>query len=239
MRYDKYSTFNNKTTGKIGLKHIHGAIEGLTTSINYGTSYNVPTLYQLYSAYGNQNLNPETTKSFDITVAYKDFSVTYFDTKIDNLIDFDFATFKYGNLSGTSKINGMEASYKKEVFSNLFLALNYTHLFKAKDNSGKDLIRRSKENFKLAIDYYGIDNLHLGVDAEYLGERKDSDFSTFPATEVQTGKYTVINFTTNYDITKDVQVYGKIENLTDKTYQTVYGFTSSPRAYTLGLKAKF
>ena len=239
LRHDRYSTFENKTTGKIGLKHIHGSIKGLTTSVNYGTSYNVPTLYQLYSAYGNQNLSPETTKSFDISITYKDFSITYFNTKIDDIIDFDFATFKYGNLNGTSKINGIEASYQKEIFSNTLLSLNYTRLLKAEDNEGKDLIRRPKETLKIAIDYYGIENLHLGVNAQYIGERKDNDFSSFPAPEVKTGKYAVVNLTANYDITKDIQVYGKIENLTDKTYQTVYGFASSPRVFSLGLKAQF
>ncbi len=242
LRYDKYSTFDNKITGKIGLKHIHEKIEGLITSINYGTAYNVPTLYQLYVPfYGNTALNPEETKSFDVTVEYQNFKITYFDTKIDDMIDFDLGTYTYANIAGTSKINGLEASYQKSFFESLLISVNYTHLFNAEDKDGEDLKRRAKDNFKVAVDYYGIENLHLGADAEYVGSRIDTGNSVWPAPapDVETGKYTVVNLTANYDITKEVQLYGKIENLTDKYYQTVYGYATSPRAFSLGLKATF
>ncbi len=41
LRYDKYSDFENKTTGKIGIKQY--IIDDLNISSNYGTGYNVPT----------------------------------------------------------------------------------------------------------------------------------------------------------------------------------------------------
>ena len=240
LRYDEYSAFENKLTAKIGLKHIHEKIEGLITSVNYGTAYNVPTLYHLYSPYGNTALNPEETRSFDVTVEYKDFKVTYFDTKIDDMIDFDFSTYTYANIAGTSKINGLEAAYKKSFYESILLSLNYTYLFNAEDNSGDDLKRRAKENLKISIDYYGIEDLHLGVDAQYVGSRTDTKFNPdYSTLDVETGKYTVVNLTANYDITKEIQLYGKIENLTDKYYQTVYGYAASPRAFNLGLKASF
>jgi vitamin B12 transporter len=241
IRYDRYSAFENKTTGKIGLKHIHEEIEGLITSINYGTAYNVPTLYQLYSPYGSKELNPEETKSFDVTVEYKDFTLTYFDTKIDDMIDFDMTTYTYGNIAGTSKINGLEVAYKITFFDTLLVNMNYTHLFKAQDKDGEDLRRRAKDNFKIALDYYGIENLHLGVDAEYVGSRTDTGNSVWPAPapDVETGKYAVVNMTANYDITKQIEVYAKIENITDEYYQTVYNYSSSPRAFYAGVRAKF
>ncbi len=241
LRYDEYSAFDNKITGKIGLKHVHEKVEGLIASINYGTAYNVPTLYQLYSPYGNTGLNPEETKSFDVTVEYQDFKVTYFDTKIDDMIDFDMSTYTYGNIAGTSKINGLEASYKRSLFEDFLLSVNYTHLFNAEDKDGEDLKRRPKDNFKIAVDYYGIEDLHLGIDAQYVGSRTDTGNSVWPAPapDVETGKYTVVNLTANYDITKEIQVYGKIENLTDEYYQTIYNYSTSPRAFYLGLKASF
>ena len=247
LRYDTYSTFDNEFTGKIGLKHIHEKIEGLVTSINYGTAYSVPTLYQLYapsitydgftSNVGNENLQPETTKSFDITVAYKDFTLTYFNNKIDNLIEY---TTGYNNVDGTSKIDGIEIAYSKEVLENLNLSMNYTNLLTAEDKEGNTLKRRAKDTFKAAVDYYGITNLHIGADLEYIGSRTDVIFNAdFSTSDVQTGEYTLVNLTADYQVTKAFQVYGKIENLTDETYQTVYGYASSPRAFYAGIKAKF
>ncbi|SFV71660.1 Outer membrane vitamin B12 receptor BtuB [hydrothermal vent metagenome] len=236
LRYDSYSTFDNEFTGKIGLKHIHEKIKGLVTSINYGTAYTVPTLYQLYapassfggftSPIGNANLAPETTKSFDISLAYKDFSLSYFNTKIDNLIQY---TSGYNNVKGESKIDGLEASYSSNISDNFLFNINYTYLFNAEDEEGNTLLRRAESTVNASIDYYGFSKLHLGLDASYVGNRSDiiynPDFST---SDTDTGNYTLINFTADYQITKDMQVYGKIENLSDEVYQSVYGYATSP-----------
>ena len=247
LRYDSYSTFDNELTGKIGLKHIHENIEGLVTSVNYGTAYTVPTLYQLYapastfggftSPIGNENLQPETTKAFDVTLAYKDFSVSYFNNKIDNLIEY---TNGYNNVEGTSNIDGLEIAYAKEIIENLQLSMNYTNLFTAEDKDGNQLKRRASETFKMAVDYYGVEKLHVGADLEYVGSRTDIIFNPdFTTSDVETGKYTVINVTADYQVTKAFQVYGKIVNLTDEKYQTVYGYATSPRAFYAGIRAKF
>ncbi|MBK6302488.1 MAG: TonB-dependent receptor [Arcobacter sp.] len=80
LRYDKYSDFDNKTTGKIGIKQY--IVDDLNISSNYGTGYNVPNLYQLHDVWaGNDTLQPEKTKSYDVSIGYKGFSVTYFNTK--------------------------------------------------------------------------------------------------------------------------------------------------------------
>jgi len=240
VRYDTYSNFEDKTTFKIGLKHTHEAIEGFSTSLNYGTAYNVPSLYQLYSPYGLDTLSPETTTSFDVTLAYKDLKISYFNTKIDDMIDFDSATFKYANIAGTSKISGLEASYQKELFSDFLLSVNYTRLLKAQDQEGNDLKRRATDTVKLAVDYYGITDLHLGLDAQYVGSRTDVKFNPdFSKSDVETGKYTVLNFTANYTVTQELEVYAKIVNLTDEEYQNVYGYATSPRAFYAGIRAKF
>ncbi len=243
LRYDDYSDFSSKTTGKIGLKHIHSHIEGLVTSLNYGTAYNVPTMYQLFDPFsGNTDLIPETTKSYDVTVAYKNFKVTYFNNKITDMIDYvslydtngNWIGGGYDNVSGTSKIDGLELAYQKEVMTNLLLSTNYTRLFTAEDNEGKALARRAKETLNLAIDYYGIDKLHIGADAQYIGERYDRADKQ----GAQTGKYTVLNLTADYQVTDNIQVYGKIENLGDKYYQTVDGYATSPRAFYIGVRGK-
>lgn len=247
LRYDSYSTFDNELTGKIGIKHMHDKIQGLVSSINYGTAYTVPTLYQLYapassfggftSPIGNENLQAETTKSFDVSLAYKDFSITYFNTKIDNLIEY---TSGYNNVEGESKIDGLEVSYAYTFSDSLLFNINYTKLFNAQDKEGKTLLRRADETLNASIDYYGFSKLHLGLDASYMGKRTDIVFNPdFSTSEVGTGYYTLVNFTADYQITDSIQIYGKIENLTDELYQSVYGYATSPRGFYAGLRAKF
>ena len=236
LRYDQYNTFKNKTTGKIGVKQTFGAIEGLSTSANYGTAYNVPSSFQLYSLYGNPNMKPEITKGYDVTLAYKDISFTYFNNRIEDLIDYDSATNKYANIDGKSTFKGYEVAYNTTLGDSTALSLGYSKL-DAQDKDKQDLIRRPEQSVKFALDYYGIEDLHLGLNGEYIGKRKDTDFATY--TEVETGKYTIANFTANYEVDQHMSLYGKVDNLTDKEYQTVYGYATSPRAVYAGMKLTY
>ena len=243
LRQDNYDKFDNKTTGKIGIKHLHSNIEGLTASANYGTAYNVPTHYNLFDPYsGNENLTPEDTKGYDVTIGYKDLKVTYFNNTIKDIIDYqakfdadgNFIGGNYQNITGDSTLKGVEVAYQTTLFDDILLSLSYTNT-DAKDTKGKTLARRAKENAKFAIDYYGIDKLHLGINGQYIGER----FDKADKQGQQTGKYTVANFVTNYEIGKQLSIYGKVNNITDKYYQTIDGYASSPRAFYGGMKLTY
>jgi vitamin B12 transporter len=230
LRYDTYTSFKNKTTGKIGIKHFHN---DFTFSTNYGTGYKAPSLYELSHDNGN-DLNPEYTKSFDISTKYKDFEVKYFKNKIDDLLS--YVTDHYENTEGTSTIKGYELNYKKDILDDLLLSLNYTKI-NAKDKNGKTLGRVPKELVKVSLDYYGFKHTHINLNAQYIGNRWDRNGE--PTNGTKTGKYTVANAVFNYDITKDMKIYTKINNITNKYYQTVDGYATSPKAYYVGMNAKF
>jgi len=232
LRYDKYDEFDNKMTGKIGLKHIHGKIKGLTTSLNYGTAYNTPNIIQILNPWGtaNHNLEAEDIKTIDVSINYKNLNLTYFENKIDNLIDWQGTG--YTNITGVSKIKGFEISYKKS-FNTSLLNLNYTKL-DAKDEDGEDLNKQAKDTLKISYDYFGIKKLNININAKHIGERYNDTAKT-----QSTGDYTVIGLSSNYKIKRKIFVYLKIDNVTDKYYQTTYGYATSPRAYYAGIRVKF
>ncbi|MDD2887817.1 MAG: TonB-dependent receptor [Aliarcobacter sp.] len=232
LRKDAYDKFDNKTTGKVGIKQY--IWNELNVSSNYGTAYNVPTLYNLYSTYGSKDINPESSKSYDVGVEYKGISATYFHTKIEDMIDFDTNTYKYGNIDGTSTLKGYELAYKKDVLEDTFLNLNYTSL-SAEDNNGQELARRAKEQVGFGVDYYGIKDFHFNVNGQYIGDR----YNGVNKTGAETGNYTVWNSVVNYDINKTYKAYLKVNNLFDKYYQTVDGYATEERSAYIGLKANF
>ena len=243
IRHDQYNKFDNKTTGKIGLKHIHSNIKGFSISANYGTAYNVPTLNNLFDPLsGNSKITPEETTSWDLTAHYKDMKITYFDTKVKDMIDYkssydaegNWIGGNYDNVQGTSKIKGVEVGYKTHIGDDFLISSSYTYL-DAKNSDKKRLSRQPKESVKMAIDYYGIEDLHLGIDGEYIGER----YSLDDEQGQQTGKYTVANFNANYEVSSQMSVYGKVNNITDKQYQTIDGYTTSPRAIYGGMKLSY
>jgi len=237
IRHDNYDHFDNKTTGKLGVKHITDF--GLIATANYGTAYTAPSIIYILNPYGaSNNLQPEETKSFDISLEHHGMSITYFDQRIDNLIIGTYypATFQYNftNEAGTSKIKGYEVAYNSTLFDTLATNLSYTKL-SAENKDGQELGRRADESIKFGLDYYGIEDLHLGLNGEYVGERFDRNNKQGQ----QTGKYTIANFTANYEWDKHLSFYGKVDNITDKYYQTIDGYATSPRAFYTGMKLTY
>lgn len=233
LRYDRYSNFENKTTGKIGIKQY--IIDDLNISSNYGTGYNIPNTFQLYDTswgMGNKNLSPEKTKSYDFGIEYKGFSVTYFNTKVNNLIDAPMGV--YENIEGNSKFKGIEIAYKNEVIEDTFLNLSYTNL-SAKNKDGQELGRRPKDKLGFGVDYYGLKDFHFNVNGEYIGDRYD--FGNKQG--AKTGNYTIWNAVVDYDISKNFSTYIKLDNIFNKDYQIVDGYATSQRAAFVGLKASF
>lgn len=236
LRYDRYSDFENKTTGKIGIKQY--IIDDLNISANYGTGYNVPNLYQLHDVlFGNDTLQPEKTKSYDLGIEYKGFSITYFNTKIENMITSNSITYAYEQIEGTSKIKGTEIAYKNEVVEDTFLNLSYTNL-SAKDANGDKLINRPTNKFNFGVDYYGLKDFHFNVNGEYIGTRYSPNIN-WGNPDVKTGNYTIWNAVVDYDISKNFSTYLKLDNIFNKDYQIVDGYATSQRAAFVGLKASF
>ncbi|OCL93006.1 TonB-dependent receptor plug domain-containing protein [Arcobacter porcinus] len=233
LRYDRYSDFDNKATGKIGIKQY--IIDDLNISANYGTGYNIPSTFQLYDTsygMGNPNLDPEKTKSYDVSIEYKGFSITYFNTKINNLIDAPLGV--YENIKGNSKIKGTEIAYKNEVIKDTYLNLGYTNL-SAKDKDNKELARRPHNKIGFGVDYYGLKDLHFNLNGEYIGTRYDFGNRVGK----QTGNYTVWNAVIDYQANKNFSTYIKLDNMFNKDYQIVDGYATSQRAAYLGIKASF
>ena len=240
IRYDDYDNFDSKATGKLGVKY--NLNEDMFITSNIGLGYNVPSIVQELNPWGavNDELNPENTVSSDISINYLGFKATYFYNEISDLIEW-YDPDGYGgnpaiykNLDGKSIFKGYEFEYSQNVMDTISLSLNYC-LLSAKDKDGKYLARRPKETAKLSVDYYPLDELHLGVFGEYIGERYDRADKKGQ----QTGRYTVVNFIANYDINKNLSFYTKVDNLFDKYYQTVDGYATAPLSGYLGLNAKF
>lgn len=230
LRYDNNTKFDEKVTGKIGAKY--NFTEDLNTSVNYGTAYNAPTLSNLSYT---PTLTPETTKSFDINTEYENFRVTYFESKISDMINYSFTpNFHYVNEDGESTLKGYELAYKKDVVEDTVLNLNYTHL-SAQNSDGEELARRAKDQIGYGVDYYGISKFHFNVNGQYIGDRHDSANKT----GAETGNYTLWNSVVNYEINKTFSSYLKVDNLFDKYYQTVDGYATAERSAYIGLKASF
>ncbi len=251
LRYDDYDTFSSKTTYKIGLSHDHAFLEGFKTSANYYTSYDAPTIYQYAPSTfvrTNPDLKPSYTKGFDLTASYKKLiSITYFNNKVEDYIDYESAAIwgnpgQYINVDGESKFEGIELSgaYTFDPY-NIILSGNYTHLIKAEKYDGTDFLRRPKDLLNVSLDYYTENNMHFGVNTQYVGDRTDSAFDpvTYTQTEVQTGNYTLWNLNFGAKLAEDLDLTLNARNIFDKEYQSVYGYATEGASLYAKVKYSF
>jgi len=98
-------------------------------------------------------------------------------------------------------------------------------------------IRRPKTVASLQFNYEtfsGKGNLHATLN--YVDEQIDSDFSTFPAGEVKLDDYYLVNVTGSYNISENFNLYARINNLLDETYQDVLGFETLGQTFYAGIK---
>jgi vitamin B12 transporter len=234
LRRDDNEQFGHHDTGNVGWGY---ALTGQTRLIaSYGTAFKAPTFNDLYFppffgfVTSNPNLKPERSKTSEIGFRTKqgraNWSVSAYNTDIDDLIVLD-SSFVPQNIS-KAHIRGLEAEASTTTGDWRFSGgLSLTD---PRDvDTDKVLPRRSRQTAKLDLDkQFGKAQLGIGVIQQ--GPRFDDQDNT-----IRLGGYSIINLLVHYELSKDWQLHGRIENLMDKQYQTVNTFNSPGRGYFLTL----
>ena len=242
LRYDDFSEFDSKLTGKVGAKYLFG--KDFNVYINYSTGYKAPNMMDMINIWGASNfdLKPEEIESFNIGLEYNGLHVNLFKNEIEDMIAWQSAPWpapgKNVNTEGVSTLQGVEISYQQTFFEKLLLGANYTFV-DAKDADDEKLLRRPKYQVGVDASYEVSKKLIISLNGTYIGSRADKDFSAWPAIDVDTGNYLLANTNINYKIDKTWSTYLKVSNLLDKEYQSVYGYATARRSFYLGLKASF
>jgi vitamin B12 transporter len=217
-----------------------------------GTAFNAPTLYQLYSPYGNIKLKPEISQGWDVGVEQTLLSgplkagLTYFQSKFADQIDFytisyDPTTYEikgeYRNLNRV-ETKGWEASLEAKPADTLTVRLAYSKLT-ANDLTQEStigplpLIRRA--DYRLALTaLYNLSGFSGCLKVEQVDPRWDTDFLTYE--RIVLAPYTLANLLLAYDMTAWSQVYVRVQNMLDAFYAEVSGYGTSRFATYVGVK---
>lgn len=244
-RLDEHSKFGSASTFRIASAY---NLEQTGTSFkgSYGTGFKAPSLYQLYSPYGDEELNPEKSTGWDIgleqTLFGKLLSIgaTYFFNDFKNLIDYDSATSKYVNVA-RAESKGVEVSLSAQPMDELTLRAGYTLTDTEDKDTGEALLRRPKNKASFDVNYRFLGKGNFNVGVLYVGKRDDNAYDpvTYSSTRVSLDSYTLVNLAASYDITPHIQISGRIENLFDVNYEEVYGYGTPGFAAYGGMKLSF
>ncbi len=230
---------NTKNRSLASTYHL-GLIWNQMIKAEYSTGFKTPSLFQLYSKYGNSDLIPETSKNFSLSFEHQfndQFysSLTCFDAQFENLIDFSFATLKYNNVSKTRTV-GLESQTDAQFIDGrlrISLALGYQEPRDISRNQW--LVRRSLRSASLKISTDLSANLNTGAEIIHTGEKLDKSGPQYLTVE----DYTLINIFGNFKLSQTTNLFARIENLENKVYETTYGFYNDGSIYKIGAQLNF
>ena len=228
VRADHHSRYGSKVTYSIA-PNAYFEASGIRVKGAYGTGYKAPSLFQLHSSFGDSTLQAGTSKSWEAgleqyladqkLVA----GVTYFDNTFDNMVGWDSETSSYKNVfKATSR--GMELTGRYVGIEGTSLRAYYT-LTDSKDHeSDEQLLRRPRHSGGIVLDQRVRQGVDLNISFRFSGERRDNDFSTWPATPVTLDGYGIVNVAANWKVTPNIQLFGRIDNLLNAEYEEILGY---------------
>ncbi len=209
---------------------------------------------------GNPNLRPEKNTSWEVGVdqyLWKDrvqLGLTFFENKFRDLIQWAMTspwpfTGTYFNIAA-ARTKGLEFYLQAKPFPGFTARTAYTYLtyLKVTDDGGinsisiirgQNLLRRPRQTWSFDLNYHH-ESLELNFHGLYVGPRIDVRYPPIGAARrVGNGGYFTADLAAYYTVVKNlgplhrVQLMARAQNLFDKKYEEVFGF-SSPRFQILG-----
>jgi vitamin B12 transporter len=241
LRHDNHSIFGGKTTFKVApAVHLTD-----TTKVrgSVGTGFKAPSLVQLYSSYGNRDLQSETSTGWDVGVdqdIVKDTlstSLVYFHNDYDELITFNPGTFVLENINQATT-QGVEFGLNYEISDDLSARVAYTYTDTENAETGESLLRRPRNKNSFTLVYSPIDNFRAQLQWRVYSSRFDNDFSAYPPTRQALGGYGIVDIALSYKLGASTEVFGRVDNLFDQEYQDVLGFGTMGAAAYAGLRVE-
>jgi vitamin B12 transporter len=252
-RYDDNSEFDSAKTYRV--EAVYQLSDQTRLRSVFGTAVKNPTFTERYGFYtnfiGNPDLVPEESQSWEIgidqTVKGSDFTVslTVFEADLTNEIDgfvYDPATFAYtsDNMTSDSERNGVEISAMGNITDSLGLTAAYTYT-DSSDPDGTREVRRPRHTASANLAWQVRSNLQLNTNIQFTGDQTDVYFPPFPEPSqvVVMDSHTLVNLTLNYQASKDLDLYLKVENALDEEYEEVFGYQTLGRGTTVGMRYDF
>ncbi|GGI81824.1 hypothetical protein GCM10007973_17810 [Polymorphobacter multimanifer] len=254
LRHDEHDRFGGATTfGGSGVYTL--AATGTTLRASYAEGFKAPSLFQLQSDFGNQQLRPERSRGWDAGVAQSalddtlDASITYFKRNTSDLIVFvscpqppagiciDRPFGTYDNVAA-ARAEGVEIALGLRPVEALRVQANYTYTDATNRSPGnasfgKQLLRRPQDSVSALIDYRWPFGLETGATLTHVGRTFDNAANT-----TRLEGYVLADLRAAFPIGRGIEIYGRIENLFNERYETVLLYGQPGRAGYAGVRMR-
>lgn len=239
-RVDDSSSFGRHGTYRFGGRVTAPVTETIFRA-NVGTGFRAPSIAQLYyPGYSNPNLKPEESLGWDVgleqSLANKKLQVgaTFFHNDFDNLIA--ASGFSLANVDRARTL-GVETFVTWTPLTNMTLRAAYTWLDSEDLKTGLALQRRPEHRGSVGLSWRVCPQLAANINALFVGERADTDYSTF--SRVVAPGYTKLDVSLRWQAAKNIELYGRVENLLAEKYEEAFGFPALGRFFGAGVVVWF
>lgn len=211
---------------------------------NLSTGYKTPSLYQLFSEYGNNSLSPEKSLNMEGGIQYfttdqkASLRATFFHRDVEDLITFFFDPVTYNAQyinRDRQKDKGVEVDGKL-VLDRFRLNAFYSFADGAittkqgnKDTSYYNLYRRPKHSATITAGTQWTKSFYTSLTLQSVNGVKDLTFEppTFQQKEVNLKNYLLVSINLEYKLTQlPIRFFADVRNITDTKYAEIYGYQS-------------
>lgn len=215
-----------------------------------GTGAKSPTLYQLFSVYGDPNLKTESSIGYDAGIEQSlmqgriKLSLGVFENRIRDMIDFgSLPAPPWGRYINTARARtrGVEAGANIELIEGKAnLRASYTFMDAEDSKTHLRLVRRPMHQGSVGLDWKATDKLTLSPTLKVMGARTDIDFNAFfQQVRVRLAPYARLDVAANYQLTDVFSLYARVENLNGARIEDARNYGGTGRAYYGGIKASW
>ena len=228
-RRDDNSQFGYHNTGAAAWGYHFDA--GLKLSASYGSAFHAPTFNDLYFPFGsgNPDLKPEKSRSAELGLSQQlrtwNWALNAYQTRIAQLIALD-SNFFPSNIS-RARIHGVEAQVGTAIGG--WKLQGYLTWLQPRNrdggpNDGNVLPRRPERSARVDLDRrFGA--VGMGATLNAAGRSYDDAANRHPV-----GGYATTDLRASYHFAPDWQVEGRLANVFDRRYETVWFFNQPGRA---------
>ena len=249
VRRDMFNRFKDATSVRASLlAHLPG---GFALAGSYAEGIAQPTFFDLYGFFpnnfvGNPSLKPESSRGFEASLRYSRSSVsaslTAYRQRLHDEIVTIFPPPRFLgttiNLDSTSRRQGVEAEFGWHIADRLRLTASYAYLDATEPDSvsGAQVreVRRPKHSGSVAVDG-STGRLSYGASLAYVGRHFDSR-DVFPFDRVTLAPYWLADARLSYAVRPGIELFGRLTNALDQTYQDVFTYRTEPRAAYVGIR---
>jgi len=223
LRLTDHQTFGKQTTWNA--EYAFDLSDSWTLNAGIGRAFRAPDATDRFGFGGNPDLDPELADSAQFGLRYAAGSRHRFDIEayandIENLIEFDFATFTLVNI-GKAEIRGVQLGYE---YTGDSFTLRTELVEQSADNAstGTRLLRRAEQSASISY-AQDIGRHRFGVAVLASGDREDFGGRTLAG-------YVIANVTGQLQLGESWQLNARIENLFDAEYQTSADYRMQERS---------